>query len=206
MASNRIKNETGKKRPPDDAELILKAAGGDREAFGRLVAKYQDRVFNLAFRLTGRHHAALDLSQDAWMKAYAAISGFRGEAGFFTWLYRIVLNRHMNRERSLARKKEKKAFSLFPLSREDREFSPVEAGNGRDHDPSRPLQDRERDAVIQEALMRLDPVQREAVLLRDMEELSYEEVARIMAVPVGTVKSRLHRARDQMRVMLEGRL
>ena len=190
--------------PAGEAELLKRAVGGEREAFGDLVERYQDRVYNLAFRLAGRHHGALDLSQEAFAKAFAAIGRFRGASGFFTWIYRIVLNLHMNRERSLAGKAEKKTLSLNPTSRYGEDAPFIEPAGDDDSDPSRPVEERERGEAIQQALLRLDAEQRQVVLLRDMEGLPYEEIAGILQVPVGTVKSRLHRARENLKSGLKG--
>ncbi len=203
MASNKTRVSKGVTSPADEAELLRQAVSGEREAFGQLVERYQDRVYNLAFRLTGRHHGALDLSQEAFVKAFAAIGRFRGESGFFTWIYRIVLNVHMNRERSLAGKAEKKTLSLNPTSSYGEENLPIEPTGGGGIDPSRPAEERERAEAIQQALLRLDEEQ-QVVLLRDMEGLSYEEIAGILKVPAGTVKSRLHRARENLKSRLKG--
>jgi RNA polymerase sigma-70 factor, ECF subfamily len=204
MASNKTRVSQGVALPAAEAELLRQAVSGGREAFGQLVERYQDRVYNLAFRLTGRHHGALDLSQEAFVRAFAAIGRFRGESGFFTWIYRIVMNLHMNRERSLAGKAEKKTFSLNPTSRYGEEKRPAEPAGGGGIDPSRPAEERERAEAIQQALLGLDEEQRQVVLLRDMEGLSYEEIAGILKVPPGTVKSRLHRARGNLKSRLKG--
>lgn len=204
-ASNRIeeKPRLAQKKTSSESELILRAKEGDKNAFSRLVEQHQDRVFNLAFRLAGRHDRALDLSQEAFMRAYAAISRFRGESGFFTWIYRIVLNLHMSREKSLSGKAEKRSVSL------DRRGNPggrpdfPELEDAAETDPSMPLQKKERDALIQKALLDLEADQRQVILLRDMEGMSYDEIASLLGVPLGTVKSRLHRAREELGVLLK---
>jgi len=187
-----------------EAELVRLSIEGDRGAFGRLVERTQDRIYNLAFRLTGQHHGALDLSQEAFTRALAAMPRFRGESGFFTWMYRIVMNLHMNRERSLAAKAEKRTFALDPVSRHENNPPAVDVAERKETDPSLPLQKQERDAAIQNALLELATDQRQVVLLRDMEGLAYEEIADVLEVPVGTVKSRLHRARGELKVKLKG--
>ncbi len=184
-----------------DQELIQRASKGEREAFGELVVRHQDRVFNLAYRLTGRHHEAMDLCQEAFVRAFAAISNFRAESAFFTWVYRIVLNLHMNREKSLGGRAAKKMFSLdCPARSTDK---PIEMMDQTAADPSLPIEDRERDEIIQEAIMKLEADHRQVVLLRDMEGMSYGEITAYLEIPEGTVKSRLHRARDELRALLK---
>jgi len=206
MSSKRTDNNPDHEVPESEAELIEHSKRGDGEAFGRLVERCQDRIYNLAFRLTGRHHRALDLSQEALMRAFAAISKFRGESGFYTWMYRIVMNLHVNRERSLAGRAEKKTFSLDPVERPDGGTFKIEFADEQTGDPSKPLVEKERDQIIQEALLKLEANHRQVILLRDLEGLSYDEIARILDVPSGTVKSRLHRARDELRQLLTGTL
>ncbi len=196
MSSKRTENDPENEVPESEAELIDRSRRGDGEAFGLLVERCQDRIYNLAFRLTGQHHWALDLSQEALTRAFAAISKFRGESGFYTWMYRIVMNLHVNRERSLARRAEKKTFSLNPFERPDGGTLRIEFADERTGDPSKPLEDQERDQIIQDALL--------IILLRDLEGMPYDEIAQILEVPSGTVKSRLHRAREELRNLLTG--
>jgi len=135
MSSKRSVNNPEHEVPESEAELIDLSRRGDCEAFGRLAERCQDRIYNLAFRLTGQHHQALDLSQEALTRAFGAISKFRGESGFYTWMYRIVMNLHVNRERSLARKAEKKTFSLNPVDRADGRSLRIEFADDRAGDP-----------------------------------------------------------------------
>lgn len=204
MSSKRTEISPEHEVPESEAELIDRSRRGDGEAFGRLVERCQDRIYSLAFRLTGQHHWALDLSQEALTRAFAAISRFRGESGFYTWMYRIVMNLHVNRERSLARRVEKKTFSLNPIQRPDGGTLRIEFADEGADDPSKPLEDRERDQIIQEALLKLDANHRQVILLRDLEGMAYDEIAQILEIPSGTVKSRLHRAREELRHLLTG--
>jgi RNA polymerase sigma-70 factor (ECF subfamily) len=204
MASKNKGHESEPGGVESDKDLIRLSSRGDREAFGRLVKRYQDRVYNLAFRLTGQHHAALDLSQDAFVRAFAAMPRFRGESGFFTWIYRIAMNLHMNTERSLAGRARKKTFSLNPVPVRGEESRSLDLEEPRETDPAKPLEDRERDRIIHEALLKLDVDYRRVVLLRDLEGQSYEDIAAILEIPIGTVKSRLHRAREELKTKLKG--
>lgn len=188
----------------DEGKLVQEAIGGDKNAFEGLVDLYQDRVYNLSFRLTGRQDLAWDLSQEAFMKAFAAISGFKGEAGFYTWIYRIVLNLHINKEKSLAGRLDKKSYSMDNPGDEDRGALKDRLSSEANPDPSDEPMRREREAAVQAAIAALPPDYRQAVLLRDMEGLSYDEIAQMLSIPVGTVRSRLHRAREELKRRLQG--
>jgi len=204
-ASNRIEERPrlAQEKTSSERELILKAREGDKTAFSRLVERHQDRVYNLAFRLAGRHDQALDLCQEAFLRAFAAIGRFRGESGFFTWVYRIVLNLHMSREQSLSGKADKRSVSLDSPANPGSRSSFPELMDPGDTDPSGPIEKKERDRLIQEALLNLEDDQRQVILLRDMEGLSYEDIAAMLGVPLGTVKSRLHRARQELGALLK---
>ena len=153
-----------------------------------LVGRYQDRVYGLSLRLTGNPADAADLSQDAWLKAIAALPGFRGEAEAGTWLHRIVVNTWKNR---VASARERWRRSIAPL---DGVLDP-----GGDPPPERELERREASAGFAEAMARVTPDERKVLELRELEEKSYAEIARAQSVPIGTVKSRLHRARESLR-------
>lgn len=196
-----------KNRPTRDEETdwICRSVNGDVEAFGRLVEVYQDRVYNLSYRLTHHRDKAWDLSQEAFMKAFAAIGNFKGEAKFYTWIYRIVLNLHMNMEKSMGGKLEKRSVSMdCPRWDENGPSLRDEVSNGSDCDPSSSMVQAERKAAVQRAIMVLPFDQKQVVLLRDMEGLSYEEISEIISIPVGTVRSRLHRAREELKRRLKG--
>ena len=194
------------KRPAreEEADLVERARSGDVEAFGGLVSLNQDRVYNLSYRLTGQPDRAWDLSQEAFMKAYSAIQGFRGGSAFYTWIYRIVLNLHMNRENSMGGRMERRTLSIDRTVDDDhRSALKEDLSDGTDGDPSQDLVRRERGHAVQEAISMLPPDQRQVVLLRDMEGMSYEEIADLLSVPLGTVRSRLHRAREELKRRLE---
>ncbi len=165
---------------------------------------HQDRVYNLAYRLTGNRDLAWDLSQEAFMKAWAGIKSFRGGCGFYTWIYRIALNLHMNREKSLGRRMEKRTLSIDKERGENPRSTLREViGTGKDSEPSSAMEQKEREAAVQQAILELDGAQRQVVLLRDMEGFSYEEIADLLDLPLGTVRSRLHRAREELKRRLE---
>ncbi|MHC4942139.1 MAG: sigma-70 family RNA polymerase sigma factor [Planctomycetota bacterium] len=189
----------------EEKELVTLARKGDKAAFEGLVGLFQDRVYNLSFRLTGDRERAWDLSQDAFLRAFAAIKSFKGASAFFTWIYRIVLNLHMNQESSLGRKMEKRSFSMDLPDREDgksRWANQMPDGSGEE--PGEETLRKEREQAVQEAIAALPVDYRQAILLRDMEGLSYEEIAELLSIPIGTVRSRLYRAREELRRRLKG--
>jgi len=205
MLSKKQDKHKSEPKSADESRWVQEAVEGNREAFGRLVDVYQDRVYSFSYRLTGQHEKAWDLSQEAFMKAFAAISGFKGKSGFYTWIYRIVLNLHMNREKSLAGRMEKKSYSMDnPIGCEDGPSFAKCISNGPDCEPSAEIERKEREIAVQNAVSKLPADQRQAVLLRDMEGFSYEEMADLLSIPIGTVRSRLHRAREELRRRLEG--
>lgn len=151
----------------------------------QLVEGYLDRVYALCLRLTGNSPDASDLAQDVMLKAIAGLPGFRGDADAGTWLFRIAVNAWKNRVASAPERWRK---SLAPLDG----FLDVPAGESP---PDREMENREEAVALERALAGVAPEDRAALVLRELEDKSYEEIAGILGVPVGTVKSRLHRAR-----------
>ena len=180
----------------NDTQLIAATLAGDSSAFGDLVVRYQDRLFNMLVRLVGCEQEARDVAQEAFLQAWQKLSSFRGNAKFTTWLYRVAFNIAISR-----RRKAKPALSVERL-REEAGEEPA------DHtlQPDEPLMTQERIAMVERALSELKEEQRFIVTLREMDELSYEEIAEILDVPVGTVRSRLFRARDELRKVLSRRM
>jgi RNA polymerase sigma-70 factor (ECF subfamily) len=178
----------------DDRRLIADCLGGRRDAFGELVSRYQTRLYSAALRLVQSHDDAADVVQDAFLSAFQSLRTFKGDAEFFTWLYRIAFNTAI----SLKRKK-KPAVSL--------EANSGEAGINPE-DPSelvRPgveLERNEDERQLNEAIAKLSDEHRSVLLLKDIEGMRYEEIAEVLGVPVGTVRSRLHRARLELRDLL----
>jgi len=194
--------------PFEDAELVEQCRGGDSAAFGRLVVKYQDRVFNTCWRLCGNRADAEDLTQEAFVRALQSIDGFGGRSKFYTWVFRIAVNLAI----SVRRKKKRAACYSLDQGREGI-HGPAGSGNGTSASPANRLatpggtpqeqaSDREREAIVMEALAGLEEEHRAVVILRDLESFGYEEIAEILGVPTGTVKSRLHRARLALREKL----
>jgi RNA polymerase sigma-70 factor (ECF subfamily) len=178
----------------DDRRLIAECLGGRRDAFGELVTRYQARLFNAALRLVQSHDDAADVVQDAFMSAFQSLHAFKGDSEFFTWLFRIAFNTAI----SLKRKK-RPTLSL--------EAQTGETGLDPD-DPSEyvkpgvALQRTEDERQLSTAIARLSPEHREVLLLKDIDGLKYEEIAELLGVPIGTIRSRLHRARLELRDLL----
>lgn len=186
---------------PTDAELVKRAQGGDGDAYGLLVTKYQDLVFNVVFRMVGREQDAFDIAQEAFVKGWRALGNFEGRAQFGTWIYRIAINCCISERRGAARKK---TTSLDAGGSEEEGTAvdvPDESG-----EPSQRLVDRERVRLVQDAIGELEEEFRSIIVLRDLEDRSYEEIAEVLEVPVGTVRSRLHRARQALKDRLKGRV
>ena len=185
--------------PGEDAELVERSRRGENAAFARLVEKYQDRVFNTCWRMCGNRTDAEDFTQEAFVRAFQALDRFSGQAQFYTWVFRIAVNLVIS---ALRRRKRGSVLSLDHASgdpdvRRDGATG-CRAGMqiaGGDRPPDEQASRREEQALVRRALEDLEEQQRAIVVLRDLESLDYAEIAEILGVPVGTVKSRLHRAR-----------
>jgi RNA polymerase sigma-70 factor (ECF subfamily) len=180
-----------------DAGLIRRAQAGDASAFGQLVTKYQDRVYNLCYRMCHDSTEALDMAQAAFVKAFERLDSFREQASFYTWLFRIAVNTVISERRKSARRK------TLSLDREDGAGQPmVERIEGNGGGVGQRIEAAERRTAIEQALQRLDEEFRVVVVLKDIEQMDYATIAGILDVPVGTVKSRLHRGRLSLRAYL----
>jgi RNA polymerase sigma-70 factor (ECF subfamily) len=196
--------DEGSKRPAafagQDALLIKAFQGGDRAAFDKLVLRHKDKLFNLCYSFLGDYEEANDSSQEAFIKAYQGLKKFWFESSFSTWLYRIAVNTCTNKVKSLAYRQKKMTSSLD---------NPGGMGENRaieirDEDPTplMELEEKERQDLIRRAIDQLPPEHKAVVALRDIEGLSYEEIAEITRSNLGTVKSRLSRARIDLRSKL----
>lgn len=181
----------------DDQGLIAASRAGSSEAFGSLVRRYQDRLYPTLLRLLGCAEDAEDLLQDAFLKAQEKLSGFHGESSFYTWIYRIAVNLALS-----DRRRRKRVSWRLRVRGQAEALDP--ADDLTQSDPSLPLERAERDDLIQAALDSLEPDQRAVVVLKDLDGLRYEEIAAALDIPIGTVRSRLHRARNELRQRLQG--
>jgi RNA polymerase sigma-70 factor (ECF subfamily) len=180
----------------DDRTLIARCLQGRVEAFGELVRRYQDRLYNSVYRFLGNAEDARDVVQEAFLSAFRALRKFRGRSRFFTWLYRIALNHAVDLKR--------RGKFLRPLSEASSDRPGHEpADRSVLTNPAWHLDRLEEDERLQQALARLSEEFRLVLILRDIEEMSYDQIAEVLAIPVGTVRSRLHRARLELRRLLE---
>lgn len=180
----------------DEQALVARAREGDAGAFESLVTLHQDRIYNLLYRLCGNDADASDLSQDVFFKAWKALPGFQGGAQFGSWLYQIALNAARSRGRHLSVVKR-----VSPVSRNSGgpEGGEIELPDRSADRPEASLERREQVETAQRMLLSLEPDLREAIVLREIEGLSYAEIASAQGVPVGTAKTRVHRARLELR-------
>jgi RNA polymerase sigma-70 factor (ECF subfamily) len=177
----------------EDSEVVKECVEGNRDAFNILVEKYYRRIYNLAYRFVGDQEEANDLAQDIFTAAYQNLKRFRGESKFSTWLFQIATNRGKNRFKYLKRRGY--FANKGPIDGdEDREGLPRELPDTSSN-PEDLLAGKEIQRIVQEAIDDLEPDHKEIVILRDIEGFSYEEIARMLDLPEGTTKSRLHRAR-----------
>jgi RNA polymerase sigma-70 factor (ECF subfamily) len=183
----------------EERTLIERCRKGERNAFDALFRAYEKRVYNLAYRLSGNYDEANDISIDALMRVYQAIHLFRGDANFSTWLFRIVTNVYLDRRK---RAKNKQHLSLEEYI-ELEENSVARQIEDPAPSPAQTTETRERNEMLQGAIAALPDYQRAMIVLYHTEGLSYEEIAATMSLPVGTVKSRLNRARLVLREKLE---
>jgi len=181
---------------PTDHELVNRANGGDSSAFDALVIRHQDRVFGTVLRIVGNREDALDLSQEIFLTVFQRLDRFLGKAKFSTWLYRIAVNRCRDELRRRGFVKHTRPASL-DATRPDGD--PLREPASAAPAPEERAEAKETSAVVHAALAELPEEAREIVVLRDLEGLSYEETADVLEVPVGTVRSRLSRARVLLR-------
>lgn len=168
----------------------------DERAFREMVEENRDRVFNLVHRMIGVREEAEDLAQEVFVTVFKTIDQFRGESKLSTWLYRVAVNHCKNRIKYLARRHDRDTGALDELAERAAVAQGGEPiGAGQIRNPERALEGAEVERLVQQAIAELDEEQRLVVVLRDIEELSYEEIVVITGLPEGTVKSRLHRAR-----------
>jgi len=180
-----------------DDDLVAKAQRGDAAAFGELVNRHQDAVFNGICRMVGQREDAEDLAQEVFVKAFRSIARFEGRSSFYTWVYSIAVNVVISHRRKLGARRHQSTFSL-------------DGGDGRPLDvadqtatPDVASQHHELGERIEQAIGQLDDEHRDIVVLRDIEGFDYETIGDMLGCPQGTVKSRLHRARLALREMLK---
>jgi len=183
-----------------NADIVKSAANGDLSSFEQIVLLYQDKVYSLSLKLTGSAQDAEDLAQEVFVKAYRYITSFRGDSDFGTWLHRIAVNTWLNQKRK------RQPVSVYSLD------EPIYSDDGEikreipdlSQDPESVLLASHMSEKLHRAVEGLPKDQKAVLLLREVEEYTYEEIAGIMECSIGTVKSRLARARDALRRSLNG--
>jgi RNA polymerase sigma-70 factor (ECF subfamily) len=175
--------------------VIAQCLAGDRKAYGVLVERYKDLVHDLVYRIVGDAGRAEDIAQDAFVKAYLSLSGFRGESRFSTWLCRIAMNRCKDTLRRSRRE------ILMPGGPDGEPHLPESADE--EETPAGALERREREAVLHRALLRLPMKYREAVVLRHIEGMDFEEIGSLLGIAAGAAKVRTFRGREMLRRLLE---
>lgn len=185
-----------------DLEWVRRIQGGDLRAFEELVRAYQDRVYRLAYSLMRNRDDAQDVAQEAFLRVHGSIKRFEGKSAFSTWIYRIVVNLcHDSRRRKNRRQGE---FSIDQVSaeREESGEAPMELADEAGIDPGRQATEAELEHLVMAAIEELSDPHRTTILLREVENLSYEEIAEATEVSIGTVMSRLHYARKKLQETL----
>lgn len=178
----------------DNVKLLVKRSQkGDTGAFEQLVTMYQDRIYALSYQLTGNYADAQDLAQNVFIRAYRALPGFRNEADFGTWLHRIAVNLSINEKR-----RKKPDVSLDnPVQTDEGEMPRLVASNG--DSPEEAYEKKEFSNMVREALWELSEEHRAVLVLREMQGYSYDEIAQMLDCTLGTVKSRINRARQALK-------
>lgn len=182
---------------PGERELVQQAKAGDREAFAGLVFAYEGKIYNLALRYLGSREDAMDASQEVFLRVFRFLPGFQEESGFSTWIYRIGVNVC----KDMLHRRLKRAEQPLEVPDEEDEGRPVDVPDLR-YDPERIMEGVELRQALSDAILALPEQQREIIILRDIRGLSYEEIALALALEAGTVKSRLFRARENLRKKL----
>jgi len=173
-----------------DAELVERAAAGGEESFEELVRRYQRPIIAYVYRIIGDYDAALDLTQEVFIKVYGSLRRYRAEYKFSTWIYRIAHNAAIDHLRRVAARDVREE-----VERRERHLS------SRAPNPEQERERNERRAEIESVVEQLPPAYRELIILRHAHDLSYEEIAEVTGLPLGTVKNRIFRARELMRRM-----
>lgn len=189
--------------PADDPRFIERLRRRDERAFSELIRLYERRVYSLVFRMINRREEAEDLTMEAFVQVFKAIDQFRGDSKLSTWIYRIAVNLCKNRAKYLSRRHDGEQDDVAEVA----ERVPLHQAKGvTTSDVAQPDElyaGYQAERAVQRCIAQLEPEFREVLVLRDVEELSYEEIAQITGLAEGTVKSRIHRARGQLKTLVE---
>lgn len=180
----------------EDRQAIEACLQGEVDAFAILVRRYQDRLYNTVLRVVDNHEDAWDVVQESFLNAYQSLASFKGDAEFFTWLYRIAFNA------AVSQKRKKRATISLEQARTHDGKSVDPADDSEQCKPSDALERHEEHTAVHRALAQLSVEHRSVLIMKDLDGMKYEEIAEIMDIPIGTVRSRLHRARLELRDIL----
>ena len=181
----------------EEAKIIRAVVDGNTNAFEDLVLEYQKQVYHIALKMTGNEEDAFDLSQEAFLKAFRSLSTFRGEAGFGSWLYRMTANLCID----FLRKKKRQGGQIISLDVEEEDRRPTELPDLR-YEPQNALEKKEVQEKVRAGLEKLPHEQKLILVLRDVEGFSYQEISDALKIELGTVKSRIYRARAHLARLL----
>jgi RNA polymerase sigma-70 factor (ECF subfamily) len=179
-----------------DTELIAECLQGRTESFGILVSRYQDRLLGTLVTMLGSVEDARDVAQEAFVQAYQKLESFRGQSQFYSWLFRIALNSSVDHHR-----RQRRPTVSIDAAREQTGAEPTD--QHPEISPTFGVERTERQAMVQLALSKLSPDYRQVLVLKEMEDLKYDEIAELVKIPVGTVRSRIHRGRAELKAILE---
>lgn len=193
---------TGQTEIEDDVSLVRRFREGQEEAFDDLVRKHQQRVFNIAYQILRSYEDANEVAQDTFVKVYRHLAEFRGESAFTTWLYQIVTNLSRNRVRFNQRRHKDDSVSI-DATRDDEDGLPLIQLADPAQTPDRVTAVNEETMLIDAAMKKISEGHREVLVLRVTQGLSYEEIAAVLACTLGTVKSRIARAREELQKVLK---
>lgn len=180
----------------DDQILIQRCLAGQSEAFGDLVLRYQDRLYSSVYMMVNSPEDARDLTQEAFVHAFRRLDSFRGDSAFYTWLFRIAVNATISFRRKAARRKTYSVESVREASGNE----PID--DNSETRPSARMETHEQQRLVREDLEELSEEFRTAIVLTEIEGLSYEDAAEAVGCPIGTIRSRIHRARNELREKL----
>ncbi len=178
----------------DEEQLVTSSKKGDQDAFAQLVQKHQRRVFNLVFRMLQQYEEANEATQETFLAAWQGLPSFRGDARFSTWLYRIAYNCAL---KQLEQRKRDKALQVVVQAEQ------IAASIGQEQRIDAALETHARQTMVQEQLSQLPAKYRIVLILRHLQEMTYEEMAQILTMPIGTIKTHLFRARNLLKERLE---
>jgi RNA polymerase sigma-70 factor (ECF subfamily) len=202
MSEPAARNDSGQTVPMDETALVRGAKNGDLEAYDQLVRLYRERIYATIYHMTANHEDANDLAQESFIKAFQALKSFKGGSSFYTWLYRIAINKTIN---FLKQRKNRIQISLNDLDF-NAEHDPDLVALISDKTPRREADLRELQEKLNTALLKLSEPHRLVVVLHDVQGLSHDEIAKVMDCNIGTVRSRLFYARQQLQAWLSNYL